>query len=311
MKGLHSYPSIFNLGHRQVQDILTEPVVVQEKVDGSQFSFGVVEGALKMRSKGAEVFGEATDKLFRPAIDTAVRLFAEGKLREGWTYRGEAITKLKHNSLVYARTPVGYIILFDIDTGTENFLLLVELVAEATHLGLECVPTIFDGRVESLGQVHEFIQRVSILGGANVEGVVIKAYGRYGADKKTLMAKYVSEDFKEVHRAAWKETNPGRADVIERLIGTYLTPTRWQKAIQHLRERGELQDAPQDIGKLMQEVPNDIEKECREEIQEALWTAFWPDIRRGTTRGLPQWYKDKLAEAAFVPQTLADIADPR
>jgi len=44
-----------------------------------------------------------------------------------------------------------------------------------------------------------------------------------------------------------------------------------------------------------------------------LWSHFWPHIRRGTTAGLPQWYKDELAKAAFTPGplTVADIADPR
>lgn len=61
----------------------------------------------------------------------------------------------------------------------------------------------------------------------------------------------------------------------------------------------------------MTEVPADVEKEERAEILDALWTAFWPKIRRGITAGLPQWYKDELAKQAFRPATLAEIADPR
>jgi hypothetical protein len=38
---IQSYPSIYNLGHKAVAEIFAEPVVVQEKVDGSQVSFGV------------------------------------------------------------------------------------------------------------------------------------------------------------------------------------------------------------------------------------------------------------------------------
>ena len=51
---LHSYPSIFNLGHRAVAGLLGGPVIVEEKIDGSQFSFGVtVDGEIVTRSKGA------------------------------------------------------------------------------------------------------------------------------------------------------------------------------------------------------------------------------------------------------------------
>jgi hypothetical protein len=56
MNSWHSYPSIYNLGHRALQDLLTVSVNVEEKVDGSQFSFGITEeGEIKLRSKGAVI----------------------------------------------------------------------------------------------------------------------------------------------------------------------------------------------------------------------------------------------------------------
>ena len=62
---LRSYPKVFNLGHRAVRDLLSGPVVVQEKIDGSQFSFGVGEdGTLLIRSRGADIEPEAPPKLF-------------------------------------------------------------------------------------------------------------------------------------------------------------------------------------------------------------------------------------------------------
>jgi len=321
MKGLHSYPSIYNLGHRAVQDILSGPVVVQEKVDGSQFSFGVVEEPagvpvdsvlrLVMRSKGAEIFPDATDKLFRPAIDTVMRLAAEQRLVPGIVYRGEVLVKPKHNTLAYDRMPAGNIILFDIDGGEEAYHSPSFVQARAAELGLETVPTLYEGIITSLEQVTAMLDRVSVLGGSKIEGVVIKAYGRYGVDKKTLMAKYVTEAFKEVHGADWKARNPTRADIVLQLIERYKTPARWAKAVQHPREAGRLQEAVQDIGPLMQEVPTDVEKEERTEILEALWAHFWPQIKRGITAGLPMWYKEELAKAAFTPTTVAEIADPR
>ena len=57
---IHSYPSIYALGHKAVADIFNEPVLVEEKVDGSQFGFGIYETdpgewAPRCRSKGAEL----------------------------------------------------------------------------------------------------------------------------------------------------------------------------------------------------------------------------------------------------------------
>ena len=49
----------------------------------------------------------------------------------------------------------------------------------------------------------------------------------------------------------------------------------------------------------MREVPQDILKECGEEIKERLFKHFWSRISRGTTRGLPKFYKEKLAKKSF------------
>lgn len=37
----HSYPKSLNVGHKLAEKLFDGPVVIQEKVDGSQFSFGV------------------------------------------------------------------------------------------------------------------------------------------------------------------------------------------------------------------------------------------------------------------------------
>lgn len=57
---IHSYSSIYALGHKALEDLLKTPVLVEEKLDGSQFSFGVYinqegERLLKCRSKGADI----------------------------------------------------------------------------------------------------------------------------------------------------------------------------------------------------------------------------------------------------------------
>lgn len=50
---IHSYPTIYNLGHRAIVDLLKGPVIVEEKIDGSQISFRKDEqGDLEVRSKG-------------------------------------------------------------------------------------------------------------------------------------------------------------------------------------------------------------------------------------------------------------------
>ena len=91
MSALRSYPKVWNLGHRAIKHLFDGPVVIQEKVDGSQFSFGAVDGVLECRSKGAQLHLPVKDKLFKGACETAQRLFDASSLVEGWVYRGEVL----------------------------------------------------------------------------------------------------------------------------------------------------------------------------------------------------------------------------
>lgn len=109
----------------------------------------------------------------------------------------------------------------------------------------------------------------------------MKNYARFGRDKKALLGKFVSEAFKEVHAKEWKTSNPSNGDIILQITGTLKTAARWNKAVQHLREAGKLEDSPRDIGLLMKEVPTDIEKEEVDYIKDKLYEYAWPHIRRG------------------------------
>lgn len=298
---MHSYGSIYNLGHKAVLNILDGDVIVEEKVDGSQFSFGVYDGQLVMRSKGSQVFAETKDKLFRPAVDTVIQLSEAGKLMEGWTYRGETLAKPKHNALAYERVPAGNIILFDIDRAQEDYLPPGDKQSEAARLGLETVPLVHVGRVESMGKLKELLTLTSVLGGVPIEGVVIKRYDMFTMDKHVAMAKFVSEAFKEVHRKEWKLTNPSQGDVIERLCEEMCTTARFQKAVQHLREAGQLEGSVRDIGKLISEIQRDVLEEEAEYVKDKLYAQFKQKIARGAVRGFAQWYKDALAEQTFAP----------
>jgi len=84
--------------------------------------------------------------------------------------------------------------------------------------------------------------------------------------------------------------------IIDSLINRYRTDPRWEKAVQHLEEDGELTGTPADIGKLIREVPADIRRECEEEIKQILFDWAWSKIARGVTAGLPEWYKQRITE---------------
>jgi hypothetical protein len=302
---IHSYSSIYNLGHAAIADLLKGPVIVEEKVDGSQLSFRLNEvGELEIRSKGAMLNLAAPEGMFKRAVESITE--RTHLLKRGWTYRGEYLKSPHHNCLTYSRVPAGNIIIFDVDTGDQSYLDYDQKQRASVELGLEVVPRLFSGLVADVNQFRALLETESVLGGQKIEGVVIKPFGydAYGRDKKVLMGKFVSESFREVHGATWKaEHGPkGPGDILAILQSEYSSPARWQKALIHLREAGQIQDDPKDIGALMKEVPLDIEKECAEELKEKLLAWAWPRLRRAVTRGLPEWYKEQLLKKQFEQQ---------
>lgn len=299
---MNSYPSIYGLGHRAIKDLFSRPVQIEEKVDGSQISFGLSDTnppVLSVRSKGALINPDAPDKMFSLGVQSIISK-AES-LVPGYTYRGEYLRKPQHNALTYNRVPTGHIIIFDIMTGLEDYMSYRDKANEAARLGFECVPLLYQGPLRPETAVEFFnklLELESCLGGPKIEGVVIKQLDvqLYSPDKKPLIGKYVSEAFKEVHRKEWGKANPKGTDIVTAIADRYRTEARWHKAIQHMREGGKLTESPKDIGPLLKEIIVDIQKECTDEIAQALFRWAWPTISRRCIAGFPEFYKEKLLE---------------
>lgn len=309
---LGGYPKIYSISHAALHDLLLDPVIVEEKVDGSQISFGVLESGacgepqlprLLIRSKEAEIHIGEPNKMFQDGVNAIITV--ADQLTPGWVYRGEYLMKPKHNALAYDRIPANHIMLFDINDGLESYLSPEAKAVEAARLGFEAVPVLLQGALTSYDEFAALLERTSVLGGQKIEGIVVKNYARFGRDGKALMGKFVSEHFKEVHGGEWRKANPIGRDIITEIVASIRTPARWEKAVQHLRERGQLQGAPQDIGPLMREVSQDVLAECKEEISERLFKWAWKEIGRKVCGGLPEYYKERLARQQFEPKEAA------
>jgi hypothetical protein len=294
-----SYGKIFNFGHLQVKEILKSPLLVEEKVDGSQFSAAILDGELVFRSKGAIIQRDNPPGLFAGAVNAFCD--REHLLIPGVVYRGESLQKPKHNALTYNRVPKENVVIFDIMVGQEDYMPYDAKKKEADRLGLEVVPILDYGIIKSAENLLDYLKIESFLGGPCIEGVVCKAYGTFGIDGKTLMAKYVREDFKELNASNWKKENKSQSDILTQIGQTYRNENRWNKARIHLDEKGELEHSPRDIGKLMKEVNEDIATECEAEIKEQLWHWAKKHILRQSTAGLPEWWKQELVKESFEP----------
>ncbi len=316
--GASAFPKIYALGKVEIQDIFKTEVEVTEKIDGSQFTFGLDEtGNLVFRSKGKEMFFEAHEKMFNKAVEylIAYENTIKTALTSGMYVCAEYLQKPKHNVVAYERVPHNNLIVFGVREAGNYWTAYDEIDMLATTLGLETVPLLYKGtidmtRVDKENGGYSYVgydflkrileTRISILGGEfGIEGIVAKNYEqrtKFG-DPTICCGKYVRESFKERHQKEWKTGG----DTVREFIESFRTEARWQKAVNHLREKVELENDPRDIGKLMKEINIDIEKEEEEEIKNFFYKHFIKEIKRKATAGAPEWYKEQLLKKAFEP----------
>lgn len=279
-----SYNKIQTVGHRDLQQLFDGDVVIQEKIDGSQFSAMVDEdGKLHCASKSSALSLINPQKLFAPAI--AHMQSVQSKLEPGLIYRCEAMNRPKHNVLAYERVPRGYLVLYDVTLlhwiGPVDF----ELRDFADKLEIEPVQVLHRGTV-SEADLPGFLAEKPQLGGAMIEGMVIKNFAR------ALRGKYVASRFQEIMHG--RPARAPRIGIVQQLGAKYCSEARWEKAVSHLRDEGRLTDSVVDIGPLIKEVQRDVESECKEEILTALWEHVAKDLRNGWISGFPDWYKRRV-----------------
>ena len=118
-------------------------------------------------------------------------------------------------------------------------------------------------------------------------------YGRYCP---ITIAKLVSDSFKEVK--VQKIARPDKASKFDELLAMYKTEARWQKAIQHLAEMGELNYNATDIGPLIKEVHKDLMEECAESFRDALFNFYCKQWLAAASDGFANFYKKYLMDRA-------------
>jgi hypothetical protein len=305
---MNKIPKIYTFGTRFNTDILRGPVAVEEKIDGSQFQFGLdlEEGVLVCRSKG-QVIDLNAPGMFSAAVETALG-FGD-VLVPGRVYQCEYLAKPKHNVLSYNRIPRSHLVLFDAKDKDGTYLSLDAKRASADILGLEPVPVLHFGELSPTQEwVDAFLQTDSALGGCKVEGIVIKNYALPHPESESgfapMTAKIVSERFKEKQSSQPRNPKAGQGEHMQAIINSLRTEARWLKAIQHLREAGQLANAEKDIGPLVREIQRDTLEEEADWIKEQLFVAAKTEIHRGVVQGFAQYYKSLLNNGMSVYQEM-------
>ena len=299
-----SFSKVFALGGQNVEDLLERSVHVKEKVDGSQFGFCYdrERGEVLCRSRNQQLVVDHPDEMFRGAVEHVRSM--EDQLRridEDVVFYGECLRKPKHNMIPYGRVPRNHIALFAVYWPRKHLMLMDDpiLGSYADLLDVDRVPELLPLGTYDVKDIEKLLETESFLGGGKIEGVVVSVsepwyWAAAGVQYPARFGKLVRPEFKERLNRDWKKENTSKGK-LQAYINSFAAEPRWDKAVQHLRDDGTLLNDPKDIGVLMREVHRDIEEEHAEEIKEFLYRLFIKDVKRSATRGLPGWYKGRLA----------------
>lgn len=325
MKMVPKYTKVLNLGNSGTERALVGEVVIQEKVDGSQFRFGLNEDReLVMGSKSVNWEYGTWDKMFNEGCEYVMNIDKNvwKQFHPDTYFFCEYLQKPKHNVLKYDRVPSGHIVLFDVLENGKWTVDRKHLDTIGHDLGLEVVPELYRGVVEMkrVGAGEKFDrtkgwtgtdflkrmihQTMSFLGGVTIEGVVMKNYNEWiyvGGMVFPVFTKYVREEYKEQHEKDWKAKSPKTS--LEEYFKSFNNENRFKKAIQHMKESGDVYtNSVKDIGPLLKEIQEDIKAEEEEQIKQYLYNHFIKDIMRVSIRGFAEWYKEYLINENLVSE---------
>lgn len=300
---IQAFPKIFHLGEQYIENIFKDDVEITEKVDGSQWVFGCIDGEIMMRSKGQDLTNQEVPKMFSKAKEQVDRV--ENLLKEEYNdvvFYTEFLATPAHNILKYDRVPKNNLYLFGVLDGNKYVSDPKKLFVYANSLEIELPHIIYQGKINEIKELEKLLDTESKLGNTKVEGIVVKNYKEPAMVGSRIipisMGKYVGEDFKERHAKEWKGkfTTGGK---LQDFINSFRTEARWNKAVQHLKENNELTNSPKDIGNLMKELHRDLADEEEKNIKDELYKLYINDIKRKVCAGFPEWYKEQLLKKSI------------
>jgi hypothetical protein len=112
---MKKYQKIRTIGHRDVESLFDAPfVIVQEKIDGSNFGFGRKhDGTVFCMSRTQDLDMDKPEKGFAPAVEHVKKI--RDIIPRGFLFRCEFLRSAKHNVLAYGRAPHNHLVLFEVE----------------------------------------------------------------------------------------------------------------------------------------------------------------------------------------------------
>ena len=307
---IRTFPSINSGNETNLQNIdLEERIIIQEKIDGSQFTVYKDEsGKLHYYNKNKEIGGQG-----KPFLNAYLSLQGkEDMFQEGLFYHGEAMTSRLTNTNEYERAAKCFWIIYEI-VRTNNYVLTPEEMQKVLQdTPFETVRLIYDNKRDEKRDLKELVENImkkidngdngeheeetikSCLGGIP-EGIVLKALNVLKKDKFSVTRyKFVRPAFSEANHSKKKRLpQVSDTDFIFELGSIYNTDARFSKAVQHLQEKDKWNETNinRNISLLVGELDEDLLKEELEEIKTQLFIRYWPEISKAARQGLTDFLK--------------------
>lgn len=278
--GMKKYDSIPRYGKTGTQNILNKNVVIMEKLDGANASFGVVDGELKAFSRNQELDEHNTLRGFYGWVKDNIDA---SNLAEDTIYFGEWLAP---HFVKYRKEHHHQFYLFDIYDAHENTYVPYEIAeAHAGELRLNMPQVFFFGKLNDFSEVEKYVGMSELTEVPNTgEGVVIKSY-----DDECLFVKIVSDKFKETK--AIKQPSLSKTD-LDNVIDGVLTSHRVEKLIHKKIDLGLLPSELDitDTGSVLKALGSDVVDDIFEEEM----NIFLDMLKKKISRKTPVIVRDIL-----------------
>ena len=304
---MKKYPKVLSLGQPLLAEIFDNPVEITEKVDGSQCRIRLADELVTCASKNMV---PADGKMFELAHKQAERIWKADiwyEFGDDVTLFAEFLSKEKHNVLIYGRVPQNNLYLFGAIVGNRH-LQTEELVKLAGKLDIEPPHVIASEiTIDNQDNLTEYLKTPSVLGNTILEGVVIKNYhNSYPALLAStqaffgypLVGKLVRDDFKERLNKEWSAKKQ-RETPLAKVTKEFLTEARFNKAIQHLKDNGEITYEMRDLKNIIPEFYKDLIEEEHDEIVKLAMADFWQHLKRRCDGYAVKTWKQYLIDKQF------------
>jgi hypothetical protein len=251
-----------------------DSIVVQEKIDGSNFSVRYDEETDTVMAFSRKQALDSENNL-RGAWDWAQKL-DKVKIREvlgtNLILFGEWLTP--HN-VVYPEKRYLNAYFYDVwDTETEGYLTQDKVRDIVAKLGLIYVPVFYEGEFESWEHLKQLVGRTE-LGGEEGEGIVIKSMTRLNDTDSRLpfYIKVVAEKFAEnipINPAEEKKMEKRRKQ--QMLVDSIVTEGRVTKLVHKMVDEGIIPEnwSADDMGTITKYIGKEIYSDCMKEEPETV-----------------------------------------